>query len=54
MVKTREEKQKCIQVAKQIISADGEQLGILAVQMNMDLINSAIAERGRKYGSSVQ
>ena len=41
----REEKQKCIQVAKQIISADGEQLGILAVQMNMDLINSAIAER---------
>ena len=35
----REEKQKCIQVAKQIVSADGEQLGILAVQMNMDPVS---------------
>lgn len=41
----REGKQKCIQVARQIMSSEGEQLGILVVQMNMDMLSDAIAKR---------
>lgn len=41
----REGKQKCIQVARQILSSEGEQLGILAVQMNMDMLTDEITDR---------
>ncbi|MCH5267578.1 MAG: sensor histidine kinase [Lachnospiraceae bacterium] len=38
-------KQKCIQLCRQILSAQGETLGILAVQMNMELLTNVISER---------
>lgn len=41
----REGKQKCIQLCRQILNDQGESLGILAVQMNMDMLTRVISER---------
>lgn len=41
----REGKQKCIQLCRQILNDQGESLGILAVQMNMEPLTNVISER---------